>query len=90
MSLACTLPDGHKLTLLTFDGKLLAFTAEHAVAPGAPLRVCVDETGATLELKSIGSRRLAEGLFELRARITTMPKEVRDSLYVHFGITQKG
>lgn len=86
MSLACTLPGGETLTLQRFDGKLLTFVTARAAAPGAPLRVRVETTGATLELKSIGSRKLPDGAFELRARITTMPKEVRDALCAHFGI----
>ncbi len=86
MSLACTLASGDSLTLQTFDGKLFTFVTAKAAAPGAPLRIRVDQTGAILELKSIGSRKLADGTFELRARITTMPKEVRDALCVHFGI----
>ena len=86
MSLSCTLPNGDTLTLQTFDGKQLTFVTARAAAPGTPLRVRVNQTGATLELKSIGSRKLADGSFELRTRITTMPSEVRDALCAHFGI----
>lgn len=86
MSLACKLPNGDSLTLELFDGKLLVFESPRAHAPGTPLRVRVEKNGSTLELKSIGSRKRAEGSFELKARITTMPKEVRDALNVHFGI----
>ena len=88
MSLACTLPNGDRLTLDVFDGKLLSFTSPRAHAPGTPLRARVELNGSTLELKSIGSRKREDGSFELRARITTMPKEVRDSLCAHFGISE--
>ncbi len=86
MSLACKLPNGDSVMLETFDGKLLMFASPRAHAPGTPLRVRVEANGSTLELKSIGSRKRDDGSFELRARITTMPKEVRDALCAHFGI----
>ncbi len=86
MTLACTLSGGHTLMLHAFDGRILTFVAARAAAPGAPLRVRVDATGATLELKSIGSRKCEDGAFELRARISTMPREVRDALLAHFGL----
>ena len=86
MTLSCKLASGDAIELLRFDGKLLTFVAGKAVAPGAPLRVRVEPTGMTLELKSIGSRKLDNARFELRARIMTMPKEVRDALNAHFGI----
>jgi hypothetical protein len=88
MSLTCTLPNGDSLTLELFDGKLLVFESPRAHAPGTPLRVRVDKNGSTLELKSIGSRKRTDGRFELKARITTMPKPVRDALNAHFGLDQ--
>ena len=88
MALSCALQSGDVLTLETFDGKLLVFSSPRAQAPGTPLRVRVDQNGAGLELKSIGSRKRDDGMFELRARITTMPSEVRSFLCAHFGIAE--
>ena len=88
MALSCALQSGDVLMLESFDGRLLVFSSARAQAPGTPLRVRVNENGATLELKSIGSRKRDDGLFELRARITTMPGEVRAFLNGHFGIAE--
>ncbi len=88
MSLVCKLQNGDPVTLETFDGKLLTFGSPKAQAPGTPMRARVELNGSTLELKSIGSRKRDDGSFELRARITTMPKEVRDALNAHFGISE--
>lgn len=86
MSLSCRNQHGEVMTFESFDGKLLVFESPRAFAPGNPLKVRVETPSLTLELKSIGSRKRAEGVFEVRARVMTMPKEVRDALNGHFGI----
>jgi len=86
MTLRCTNQHAEAMTLEAFDGKQLVFESPRAFAPGNPLKVRVDLKSLTLELKSIGSRKRTEGVFEVRARIMTMPKEVRDVLNTHFGL----
>ncbi len=87
MSLAATTSDGLAVQLLSFDGKQCLLVGARAYAPGNPMRLRVErpQGSLALEVKSIGSRKREDGTFEIRARITTIPAEVRDALLAHFG-----
>lgn len=77
---------GHGLELAAFDGKLFRFVSPTPYAPGQPLVVEAAFTSSiTLELKSIGSTKRADGLFEVRARAATLRREARAALVAHFG-----
>ncbi|MDB4972959.1 MAG: hypothetical protein JWN48_1300 [Myxococcaceae bacterium] len=73
------------LQLVGFDGKLFKLRSHKAFAPGQPLTLDAQfQSSVTLELKSIGSVKLADGIFEVRARAMTLRKEARETLLSHF------
>jgi hypothetical protein len=78
---------GEVLELVGYDGKLFELVGPRAFAPGNPLVVELAlGIGHTLELKSIGSKKLADGRFQIRARATTLTKGARDALSTAFGV----
>jgi hypothetical protein len=86
VSLTARAASGETLLLVAFDGKHFRFVSPRAFAPGQPLHVRLDlSDGLFLELKSLGSVRLAEGQFELRARATTLGRSAREALLARFG-----
>jgi hypothetical protein len=73
------------LELCAFDGKLFKLKSPAAFAPGQPLTLDAQfHSSITLELKSIGSTKLPDGAFEVRARAMTLRKEAREALLAHF------
>ena len=73
------------LELCAYDGKLFTLRSRAAFAPGQPLTLHAQfNSDVTLELKSIGSVKLADGQFQVRARATTLRKEAREALLAHF------
>ena len=73
------------LELCAFDGKLFKLRSRAAFAPGQPLTLHAQfQSEITLELKSVGSVKLADGAFEVRARAMTLRKEAREALLAHF------
>lgn len=87
--IACKLR-GHSepLELCAYDGKLFTLRSVAAFAPGQPLTLHAQFTSeVTLELKSIGSVKLVDGRFQVRARATTLRKEAREALLSHFPST---
>ena len=83
-ALACSYA-GQPIVLCAFDGKQARLMSERALAPGQPLTLQVPlETGCTLELKSLGSVKRADGGYDVRARAVTLPREVRTRLLAHF------
>jgi hypothetical protein len=76
---------GEPVSLVDFDGKHFRLTSARAFAPGQPLGLEVGlGSGLSLELKSLGSVRQADGHFEVRARATTLSREVREALIARF------
>jgi hypothetical protein len=81
----CSMP-GHKLELAAYDGKLFRFVSPNPYAPGQPLRIeAALSSSITLELTSIGSVKLPDGQYEVRARASTLHREARAALVAHFG-----
>lgn len=69
------------LTLVHYDGKQFGLISPRAFAPGTPMRLTVNFTySVLLELKCIGSARRADGLYQVRARATTLTREAREAL----------
>jgi hypothetical protein len=88
MTLSATF-SGETLTLTGYDGRHFVLQSARAFAPGYPIRLNVAfTTPATLELKSIGSKKRMDGGFEVRARPMTLRKDVRERLLAHFGLTE--
>jgi hypothetical protein len=76
---------GQPIELHEFDGKLFRFVCVQSFAPGQPLVVeAALASSQTLELKSIGSVKLADGRFEVRARAATLSRPAREALLVAF------
>lgn len=73
------------LKLVAFDGKLFRFLSGEAYAPGQRLALTVELAPPfTLELKSLGSVKRADGSFEVRARALTLRREARAALAAIF------
>jgi hypothetical protein len=73
--------EGRPVELHAFDGKQFQLVADVAFAPGQPMRLELAlPTPLTLDLKSIGSVRRADGRFDVRARAATLPREARQAL----------
>ena len=73
------------LELVGYDGKLFRFRSGTPFAPGQPLRVEAQfQSSITLELKSIGSVKRADGAFEVRARATTLSRTALENLTARF------
>ncbi len=74
------------LTVTAFDGKQVALVSPRPFAPGYRLALDVAfQTPALLELKTLGSKKRADGAFDVRARPMTLRKDVREKLFAHFG-----
>ena len=86
--IACKLRgQSEPLELCAYDGKLFTLQSLAAFAPGQPLTLHAQfHSDVTLELKSIGSVKLPDGRFQVRARATTLRKEAREALLAHFPV----
>jgi hypothetical protein len=79
---------GDTLSLCAYDGRELSLGSVRAFAPGQPLTLQVDVgAGFSLELKSVGSLKQADGSFVVRARHTTLSRHAREALARLFGLT---
>lgn len=74
--------EGVELTLACFDGKWLTLSAPRAWAPGSPMKLAAVLDGKThaLDLRSLGSRRGADGSFTVKARLVSLTRESRAAL----------
>jgi hypothetical protein len=79
---------GELLLLRSYDGRELGLGSSRAFAPGQPIALQVDVgAGFSLELKSIGSIKQADGTFLVRARHATLNRQAREALDKLFGLT---
>lgn len=64
------------------EGELLACVFSRAFAPGAPvdLEVRLPERVVPLRGKSLGSKKRADGSFEVRLRLISLRREDREAL----------
>ncbi|MCB9592167.1 MAG: hypothetical protein H6719_05490 [Sandaracinaceae bacterium] len=82
MTLPVTFPDGRG-EALSFTGENLACALSRAFAPGAPLELSVALEGdeaLSLRGKTIGSKRRADGRFDVRLRLLSLRREEREAL----------
>ena len=85
MTVPARAASGEALSLTAFDGKLFRLVSPRAFAPGQPLTLSLElGSGLSLELKSLGSVRLAQGGFEVRARAATLSRAARAALLARF------
>ncbi|MFW6050910.1 MAG: hypothetical protein ACODAU_07030 [Myxococcota bacterium] len=68
--------------LVAFDGQIFTLRSPRAFAPGAPVRfsVALESEARALEGRSIGSRRLPDGGFEVRLRAVNLRRADREHL----------
>jgi hypothetical protein len=82
---------GRSLELTSFDGKMFELLADHSLAPGQPMALeLAVGIGHRLELKSLGSRKLADGRFAIRARATTLTSGAREALLAVMSARSQG
>ena len=87
MTLAGTVA-GEAVEVERFDGKHLRLVSARAFAPGEPMvvKVALDATPLTLDLKSLGSVRRSDGRFDVRARPATLTRGARERLLAAFAV----
>ena len=82
MTVRIELATGEKGELRAVDGNQATLESPRAFAPGAPLQFTVELAGAarSLEGRTIGSKRLADGAFVVRLRFVNLRRDVRQLL----------
>lgn len=74
------LADGSVAQLLAYEGGLLRLRSVHAWAPGAPMTLSsasLPSPNSSLQGRAIGSKRQADGSFEVRVRLVNLRREQR-------------
>ena len=80
-AVSLTLSDGQPGTALGWDGSFLRVRLPVPFAPGAPVRVVLAlDSPLPVEGKALGSKRGADGWFDVRLRPVTLPKSSRLAL----------
>jgi len=75
------------IELCGYDGRHFRLVSSHPFAPGQPLTVTAPlSSSVDLELKSLGSVKLPDGRYEVRARPMTLSRQARGALEAHFQI----
>ena len=76
------LHSGEDVRSIRFDGNLLTLQSPRAYAPGAPIRLelLLDEERRSLEGRTIGSKRIEDGVFEVRLRFVNLRRADRELL----------
>lgn len=75
------LATGEEGEATAIDGNLLTFLSPRAFAPGAPIHFStLGEAERSLEGRTIGSKRVEDGRFEVRMRFVNLRREDREVL----------
>ena len=75
------LDSGEDAHPIRFDGNLLILHSPRAYAPGAPIRFAlVLEEDHPVEGRTIGSKRIDDGVFEVRLRFVNLRRADRELL----------
>jgi len=84
MSVKIRLDSGEEAEARAFDRALLTLWSPRAFAPGAPIRFTATTEGEArnFEGRTIGSKRVDDGRFEVRMRFVNLRREDRE-LLVH-------
>lgn len=82
MSVAVELGDGGRGEALRFEREVLELVLPRVFAPGAPFSLSVELPGGAVALsaKTIGSKRLDDGRFDVRVRLTNLRRSERERL----------
>jgi hypothetical protein len=62
------------------SGLLVTLRSPKAFPPGQPLEFTLSDSNLQLQARSIGSKRSADGEFELRVRLINLRKQAREAL----------
>jgi hypothetical protein len=81
------LQSGEQGEAVRLDGNLLTFLSPRAFAPGSPIRFAVSAEGGprSFEGRTIGSKRIEGGRFEVRMRFVNLRREDRELLAERLG-----
>ncbi len=75
------LATGEEGEATAIEGNLLTFLSPRAFAPGAPIRFStLGEAERSFEGRTIGSKRVEDGRFEVRMRFVNLRREDREVL----------
>jgi hypothetical protein len=82
------LDNGEEVTAVSFDGNLLTLHSPQPYAPGAPIKLTLllEEEARPLEGRTIGSKRIEEGAFEVRLRFVNLRRADRELLTESVGV----
>ena len=73
--------------VVAFDGSSLTLRGPRAFAPGSPIRfrTALEEPERAFEGRTLGSKRIDEGTFEVRLRLINLRRADRELLLSRFG-----
>jgi hypothetical protein len=75
------LATGEEGEAIAIDGNLLTLLSPRAFAPGAPIQFStLGEAERSFEGRTIGSKRVEDGRFEVRMRFVNLRREDREAL----------
>jgi hypothetical protein len=76
---AARIDGGGEGRALTMAGEIITLSLPRAFAPGAPFRgtVVVPEREIAIEGRTVGSKKTADGAFEVRVRLVNLRREDR-------------
>ena len=79
MTILVELPTGDRAEAEALDGEVLTLRSPRPFAPGTPLRleVSLDTARCTVESKTVGAKRRADGTFEVRLRLVSLRRADR-------------
>lgn len=81
MTLKAETEAGATVEVAAFDGNFSTFHSPRAYVPGQPVTLEVAlETPCRVEGRTIGSRRIAEGVFEIRIRLVSLTRDTRERM----------
>jgi hypothetical protein len=66
--------------ITSIAGSVVTLSSPKAFPPGQPLEFTLCDSSLRLEARSIGSKRSANGEFELRVRLINLRKATREAL----------
>jgi hypothetical protein len=79
------LESGEEGEAMSFDGNTLTLLSRRAFAPGAPIRFSsFGEVERSFEGRTLGSRRVDDGRFEVRLRLVNLRRADRELLHHNF------